>query len=111
MTTPKERWNVLQINVLWLDLSNDANGVRPEVAFVVAGKLLSRRAKRLAREARSDDIHRSSPGTPVECSGVVPDRRVVEVSVRDSLLEDGDAVGVDFDVAGCSPSEQPSGGE
>jgi hypothetical protein len=57
MTAPKERWYVFQINVLWLDLSNDANGVRPEVAFVVAGKLLSRRAKRLARKSRSDDIH------------------------------------------------------
>jgi len=53
----------------------------------------------LAREAASDNIHASAPGSPVEGAYVVPDWGVVDTTVCDAGLEHFNAVGLPLDVA------------
>ena len=100
-----ESWGVLQQAVSGPDFSNDAKGIRPEIALIHLSKTFSRRAPGLAGESRRDDIHQSSPGSPVEGADVIPDGGVVEQSVPDSGLQDSLAVGVVLDVAHGPPSE------
>jgi hypothetical protein len=52
----------------------------------------------LAGETGRDDIHASTPGSPVEGLDIVPDGSVIEVAVSDSGLEDSLAVPVPLDV-------------
>ena len=59
-----------------LDLADDTGDMRPEVAWVVGTPALARDGERLARIARSDDVHRAAPRAAVEGGNVVPDRRV-----------------------------------
>ncbi len=103
----KQCWDVLQKGPSGPDLSKYANGVRPHIARVVAGKLPSGGAERLAREARSDDIHKAAPGLAAKCANIVPDGCVVEQAVSDAGLEDLGAVGIGFNVADGAPSEEP----
>jgi hypothetical protein len=49
--------------------------------------LESRDAVRLTGEAGSDDIHASTPGSPVECVNIVPDWEGLKDSVVLSLHE------------------------
>jgi len=44
-----------------LDFSDDAGDVGPEVARVFSAEALARDGERLARIARSDDVHRAAP--------------------------------------------------
>ncbi|MFC3119850.1 hypothetical protein ACFOHS_22230 [Jhaorihella thermophila] len=46
------------------DLADDAGDMRPEVARVVRAPALARHAERLARIARSDDVHSVRHGRP-----------------------------------------------
>lgn len=55
-----------------------------------------------ARNAAKDEIHASTPGSPVECSQVIPDRRGGQPPVSLPLLDDPLAVLVALDVADCS---------
>ena len=54
---------------------------------------------RLAWESSRDEIHASTPGSPVETFDVVPDGSIVEESVPLTLLDDLLAVFVPLDVA------------
>jgi len=54
---------------------------------------------RLTREASTENIHRSTPGSSVEGLDVIPDWSVIEVAVFDPGLDDLLAVLVPFDVA------------
>ena len=56
---------------------DDAGDMRPEVARVVRAAAFARDGERLARIARSDDVHRASPRAAVEGGNVVPDRRAI----------------------------------
>ncbi|KKM98043.1 hypothetical protein LCGC14_1162030 [marine sediment metagenome] len=111
MLSSNESWDVFQKDPSWLDLSNNAKGVWPEVSLVIRAELLSGHAEGLTRKPRRDDIHASSPGLPVEGPDVIPDRGVIEELVCDSGFDDLDAVGVSLDVADDSMSEEPAGSE
>jgi hypothetical protein len=81
-----------------LDRAGDAGDMRPEVARVVRAPALARDGERLARIARSDDVHRAAPRAAVEGGNVVPDRRPIQGRVFHPRHEDGRGVGVPLDV-------------
>lgn len=81
-----------------LGLSDDPGDMRPEVARVVRAPALAGDGERLARIARSDDVHRAAPWAAVEGGNVVPDRRRIQGRVFHPRHEDGRGVGVPFDV-------------
>ena len=82
-----------------LDLSNDAGDVRPEMAWVVDTPALARDRERLARIARSDDVHRAAPWAAVEGSNVVPDNSLIQGRVFHPRHESGCGEGFPFDMA------------
>ena len=81
------------------DLTDDAGNMRPEVAWVVRAPALARDGERLARIARSDDVHRAAPRAAVEGSNVVPDNSLIQGRVFHPRHESGCGVGFPFDVA------------
>ena len=82
-----------------LDLADDAGNMRPEVARVIRAPALSRDGERLARIARSDDVHRAAPRAAVEGSNVVPDNSLIQGRVFHPRHESGCGVGFPFDMA------------
>lgn len=82
-----------------LDLADDAGDVRPEVARVVRAPALASDRERLARIARSDDVHRAAPRAAVEGSNVVPDNSLIHGRVFHPRHESGCGVGFPFDIA------------
>jgi hypothetical protein len=72
-----------------LDLTDDAGDVRPEVARVVSAPAFACNRERLARIARSDDVHRAAPWLAIETGNVVPDRRVIQGRVFHPRHESG----------------------
>lgn len=81
------------------DLADDAGDMRPEVARVVGTPALARDGERLARIARSDDVHRATPRAAVEGSNVVPDNSLIQGRVFHPRHESGCGVGFPFDMA------------
>ncbi len=81
------------------DLADDAGDMRPEVPRIVRAPALARDRERLARIARSDDVHRAAPRAAVEGSNVVPDRRSIQGRVLHPRHESGCGVGFPFDMA------------
>lgn len=57
-------------------LGGDAGDMGPEVAGVSLGKFAAGGRERLAGIARSEEIHRATPGATIEGGKVVPHRRV-----------------------------------
>lgn len=92
-----------------LDLSDDAGDVRPEVARVVRTPAFARDRERLARIARSDDIHRAAPRAAVEGGNVVPDRCRIQGRLFHPCHENGRGVGFPFDMAHSSISGDGDG--
>jgi hypothetical protein len=100
-----------------LDLADDAGDMRPEVTRIFGAPAPARHAERLARIARSDDVHRAAPRAAVEGGNVVPDRRAIQGRVLHPRHEDGRGEGVPFDmthstVAGAGKQEpeiEPAG--
>lgn len=82
-----------------LDLADDAGDVRPEVARVIRAPSLASDAERLARIARSDDVHRAAPRAAVEGSNVVPDNSLIQGRVFHPRHESSRGVGFPFDMA------------
>jgi len=82
-----------------LGLADDAGDMRPEVARVVHAPALARDGERLARIARSDDVHRAAPRAAVEGSNVVPDNSLIQGRVFHPRHESGCGVGFPFDMA------------
>jgi len=81
-----------------LDLADDPGDMRPEVARVVRASALARDGERLARIARSDDVHRAAPLAAVEGGNVVPDNSLIQGRVFHPRHEDGRGVGVPLDM-------------
>jgi hypothetical protein len=81
-----------------LGLSDDPGDMRPEVARVIRTPAFARDGERLARIARSDDVHCAAPRAAVEGGNVVPDRRRIQGRVFHPRHEDGRGVGVPLDV-------------
>ena len=82
-----------------LDLGDDASDMRPEVARVVSAPALARDRERLARIARSDDVHRAAPRAAIEGSNVVPDNSLIQGRVFHPRHESGCGEGFPFDMA------------
>ena len=82
-----------------LDLTDDAGDMRPEVARVIHAPALARDGERLARIARSDDIHRTAPRAAVEGGNVVPDNSLIQGRVFHPRHESSCGVGFPFDMA------------
>ncbi len=79
----KEPWDVLQEHPSGLSLANDSGNVGPEPAFVFLTPTTTSDGDRLAREARSDAIHESTPRLAVEGGQIRPDRRFIQSSFLD----------------------------
>jgi hypothetical protein len=92
-----------------LNLADDARDMRPEVARVVRAPALARDRERLARIARSDDIHRAAPREAVEGGNIVPDRRAIQGRVFHPRHESGCGVGFPFDMAHSTISGECDG--
>lgn len=92
-----------------LDFADDAGDMRPEVARIVRAPALARDRERLARIARSDDVHRAAPRTAIEGSNIVPDRRRIQGRVFHPRHEDGCGVGFPFDMAHSTVSGDGDG--
>ena len=90
--------DILEEHERRFDLADDAGDMRPEVARVVRTPALARDGERLARIARSDDVHRAAPWAAVEGGNVVPDRCRIQGRVFHPRHEDGRGVGVPLDV-------------
>jgi hypothetical protein len=79
-----------------LDLGDDAGDMGPKVARVVRAPAFARDGERLARIARSDDVHRAAPRAAVEAGNVVPNWCIVEAAVAHSGNKDRCREGVPF---------------
>lgn len=82
-----------------LDLADDAGDMGPEVTRVVHPPALARDGERLARIARSDDVHRAAPRAAVEGSNIVPDNSLIQGRVFHPRHESGCGEGFPFDMA------------
>ncbi len=82
-----------------LDLADDTGDMRPEMAWIFGAPALAGHAERLARIARSDDVHRAAPRAAVEGSNVVPDNSLIQGRVFHPRHESGCGVGLPFDMA------------
>lgn len=99
-----------------LDLGDDAGDMRPEVARVVRTPPFACDRERLARIARSDDVHRAAPRAAVKGGNVVPDRSAIQGRVVHPRHESGRGVGFPFDMAhssisgngNCEPEVEPA---
>lgn len=92
-----------------LDFADDAGDVRPEVTRIVRAAALARDGERLARIARSDDVHRAAPQSAVEGGNIVPDRRVIHGRVFHPRHDNGCGEGLPFDMAHRTISGQCDG--
>jgi hypothetical protein len=81
------------------DFADDAGDMRPEVARVVRAPAFACDRERLARIARSDDVHRTAPRAAVEGSNVVPDNSLIQGRVFHPRHESGCGEGFPFDMA------------
>ena len=81
------------------DLVDDAGDMRPEMAWIVRAPALARDGERLARIARSDDVHSATPRAAVEGSNVVPDNSLIQGRVFHPRHESGCGEGFPFDMA------------
>jgi hypothetical protein len=92
-----------------LDLADDPGDMRPEVARIVRASAFARDGERLARIARSDDVHRAAPRAAVEAGNIVPDRRWIQGRLFHPCHENGRGVGFPFDMAHSSISGHGDG--
>ena len=81
------------------DFADDAGDMGPEVPRVVRAPAFSRDRERLARIARSDDVHRAAPRAAVEGSNIVPDNSLIQGRVFHPRHESGCGEGFPFDMA------------
>jgi len=77
---------------------DDPGDVRPQVPWIVSAPAPAGDAERLARIARSEDVHRAAPREAVEGGNVVPDRRRIHGLVFHPRHEDGRGEGVPLDI-------------
>lgn len=79
-------------------LGDDPCDMRPQVPGIVGSPAPTGDAERLARVARSEDVHRAAPWAAVEGGNVVPDRRRIQGLVFHPRHEDGRGEGVPLDI-------------
>ncbi len=79
--------------------ADDAGDMRPEMARIISSEPFSCDRERLARIARSDDVHRAAPWAAVERSNVVPDNSLIQCRIFHPRHENGCGIGFPFDMA------------
>ena len=79
--------------------TDDAGGMRPEVAWILGAEPFACNRKRLARIPGREDIHAAAPRSAVESGNVVPDRRLIQGRVFHPRHESGCGEGFPFDIA------------
>lgn len=94
--------DVFEEHPLGPHLDDDAPDVRPEVPGVFCPKPLAGGGEGLARVARSDEIHASTPAAAVECGNVVPDRSPIHGRVFHPGHKSGRGEGFPLDVTHSS---------
>jgi hypothetical protein len=104
-----EHWRVFHEREARSYLTNDTCHLAPEAAALAVDPSASAGAGDvLAREATRDDIHESSPGSPVESADIVPHREGLEGAIVLSGEQHASGVGLDLDGADGTPAEQPA---
>ena len=101
--------DILEEDERRLNFGDDAGDMRPEVARVIRTTAPACDRERLARIARSDDIHRAAPQSAVEGSNVVPDNSLIQGRVFHPRHESGCGVGFPFDMAHSTISGDGNG--
>ena len=101
--------DILEEDEVRVDLADDAGDMRPEVARVVRAPALASDGERLARIARSDDVHRAAPRSAIEGGNVVPDNSLIQGRVFHPRHESGCGVGFPFDMAHSTISGEGDG--
>jgi hypothetical protein len=102
-----ESWGVLHKDVARSNLANDASELGPEAgAFSVNASALSCDADVLTGKAARNHVNTSSPRSSVKGPNVIPNRERREKAVILSGDKYACGVGVEFDGADGSPSEQ-----
>ena len=102
-----EHWGVFHEDESWSNFANDPSHLSPHSgASAVDPGTLSGCGDVLAWESSRDDIHASSPWSPVEGLDIIPDREWSQDSVVLSLHEDGSRVGHPLDRTDCAPPEK-----
>ena len=101
--------DILEEDERRLDLADDAGDMGPEVARVVRASAFACNRERLARIARSDDVHRAAPRAAVEGSNVVPDNSLIQGRVLHPRHESGCGEGFPFDMAHSTISGKGDG--
>nr|WP_296520899.1 hypothetical protein [Phenylobacterium sp.] len=91
------------------DLGDDAGDMGPEVAWILTAEPSACNRERLARIARSDDIHRAAPRAAIEGSNVVPDNSLIQGRVFHPRHESGCGEGFPFDMAHSTISGEGNG--
>jgi hypothetical protein len=89
----KEAWDVLQKDPPGLNVANDADNLRPDVAVVALAELLPGDAKRLTGESRSNEIHDSTPRASIEGSEVTPERSRIQGALFHTRRQDRGGIG------------------
>ncbi len=90
--------DVLEEHPPWPALDDDAPDVGPEMSRVADPEPLASGGERLARIARSEDVHAATPAAAVEGGKVVPDRSRCQGLIRHPGHEDGRSEGFPLDV-------------
>lgn len=101
--------DILEKDERRLDLADDPGDMRPEVARVFRAPALARDGERLARIARSNDVHRAAPRAAVEGSNIVPDNSLIQGRVFHPRHESGCGEGFPFDMAHSTISGEGDG--
>ena len=91
------------------DLADDAGDMGPEVAWILGTEPSARDRERLARIARSDDVHHAAPREAVEGGNIVPDNSLIQGRVFHPRHESGCGVGFPFDMAQSTISGKGDG--
>ena len=91
--------DILEENEGRFDLDDDAGDMGPEVAWILGTEPSACDGERLARIARSDDVHRAAPRAAVEGSNIVPDNSLIQGRVFHPRHESGCGEGFPFDMA------------
>ena len=107
-----EAWDVLNEKEGRAALPDDAAHGRPEPPLVGEAAALAGDAEGLAGDAASDEIHDAAPRSAVEGSKVIPDRRVVQATVRHARRQNAHGRGLPLHVsdgAGAPSGSQAKG--
>lgn len=91
--------DVLEEAPFRLTLPDDTSNVRPQMPLVLGSESLPRDRERLARIPAMNDVNKSTPGLPGECSEIVPERAPIKEAICHPGTEDVLAVRLLLDVA------------